>query len=108
MAIWISMAAMGARIIMAMAAMGLPPRRRRRGEPPNQKAMRATKVMAAGDHGGDRADQDVAVQDVAELVGDDAFELAIAHQAEDAGGEGHRGVRRVAAGGEGVGRIARG
>src|SRR5215472_7201912 len=47
MAIWMSMAASGARIIMAMAAMGLPPRRSSSRLPPNQNAMRARKVMAA-------------------------------------------------------------
>ena len=58
-----------------------------------------------GKRGGDRADQDVAVQHVAQLVRDHAFELAIVHQLQDAGGERHRGVLRIAAGGEGVGRI---
>ena len=48
-AIWISMAAMGARIIMAIAADRRCRGRRRRGCPPNQNAMRARNVMAAGD-----------------------------------------------------------
>ena len=56
--------------------------------------MRARKVMVAGDHGGHRADQNVAMQHVAEFVRDDAFEFAIVHQLQNAGGEGDRGVLR--------------
>ena len=44
---------------------------------------------------GDRADEDVAVLHVRQLVRDDAFELAVAQHLQDAFGGGHRGVRRV-------------
>ena len=45
------------------------------------------------------------MQHVAEFVRHHAFDFVIVHHLQDAGGEGHRSVRRIAAGGEGVGRI---
>ena len=60
-----------------------------------------------GDGGGDGADQNVAMQHVAQFVRDHAFELAVVHQLQNARGERDRGVVRIAAGGEGVGRRLR-
>src|SRR5690606_1940 len=61
------------------------------------------------DHGGegarDRGDQDVAVVDVAEFVADDAAQLTLVEQAQDAFRAAHGGAAGVAAGGEGVGRL---
>ena len=48
--------------------------------------------MPAAMRGGDRADQDVAVQHVPQLMREHAFQLPIIHQLEHAVGEGHRGV----------------
>ena len=87
------------------AAMAPPPVVVVAAAPPNQNAMRASMVMAAAMRGRHRADQDVAMQHVAELVRDHAFDLVVVHQLQDPGGERHRGVRRVAAGGEGVRRM---
>ena len=49
--------------------------------------------------------EDVVVADVRHLVGDDALQFLAVHQLEQAPGHGDRGVLRVAAGGEGVGRV---
>ena len=57
----------------------------------------------AGDAGGHRGDEDVAVLHVGELVGQHALELPAVEDAQDALGDGHGGVLRVAPGGEGVG-----
>ena len=62
---------------MASMPMALPSRSSS-SPPPNMAphiAMRATKRDAHGDGGGDRADEDVAVADVAELVGEHAAQL---------------------------------
>ena len=56
----------------------------------------------AADRGGDRLDQDVAVADVAELVGEHAAQLVLGEQLEDALGDRDRRVLRVAPGREGV------
>ncbi len=42
---------------------------------------------AAGDDGSDGGDEDVAVLDVGEFVGDDAFEFAAVHHGHEAGGD---------------------
>ena len=60
-----------------------------------------------GDRRGNRADQDVAMLDVRELVGDDAFQLLLVEDPHDAFGRGDRRVVRVAAGRKGVGRVLR-
>src|SRR5680860_876492 len=68
-------------------------------------------VGEVGDRGadrrGDRLDQDVAVLDVRQLVREDAAQLVIGEQVEDPARHRHRGVLRVAAGGEGVGLVLR-
>lgn len=56
----------------------------------------------------DGGDEDVAVVDMAQLMADDAAQLAFVEQLEDAVGAADRGVAGVAAGGEGVGRLGRG
>ena len=56
------------------------------------------------DRRGDRADQNVAVLHVSELVRDDPFELLIVQQPHDAFGRRDRRVARIAAGGERVRR----
>ena len=61
-----------------------------------------------GERSGDRGDQDVAVVDMAQLVADDAAQLALVEDAQDALGAADRRVARVAAGGEGVGCLASG
>ncbi len=58
----------------------------------------------AGDGGGDRTDEDVAVAHVRQLVGDHALELLLVHDLEQTLGGGDGGVAGIAAGGEGVGR----
>src|SRR5207249_4843198 len=58
---------------------------------------------AHGDGGGHRPDQDVAVADMAELVGQHAPQLVPVEDVQDALGDGHGGVIGVSAGGEGVG-----
>ena len=55
-----------------------------------------------GDGGGDRTDEDVAVPDVHELVGQHALAARRAAACEDALRAAHDGMRGVAAGGEGV------
>ena len=57
---------------------------------------------------GHRADQDVAVADVGQLMGQHPADLVPAHRLGEPRGDAHRGVLGVAAGGEGVGlRIGR-
>ena len=58
---------------------------------------------AGGDGGGDRADEDVAVLHVHQLVGQHALQLVARQRLQDALGAAHDGVLGVAAGGEGVG-----
>ena len=94
-AIWISIAAMGARISMNDA----PERRRRRSSSSRRRAAEEERHLRQhGDGRRDgrrhRADQDVAVQHVAQFVGDDAFQFPVVHQLQNARGEGHRGVLR--------------
>ena len=60
-----------------------------------------------GDRRRYRADEDVTVLDVRQLVGNDAFELALRQELHDAFGRGHRGVARISAGRERVGRHVR-
>ena len=62
-------------------------------------------MITRGERSGDRGDQDVAVVDVGQLVADDAAQLALVEQLQDPVGAADRGVARVAAGGEGVGRV---
>src|SRR5208282_3776960 len=68
---------------------------------------RCEKSDGAGQCGRNRADQDVAIAHVAQLVGEHAFEFFIVEQTEDALGYGGGGVVRVASGGEGVRRVGR-
>ncbi len=58
-----------------------------------------------GQAGGDGGDEDVAVLHVGELVGQHALELPTVEDAQDALGDGDRGVLRVASGREGVRRL---
>ena len=59
-----------------------------------------------GEGGRHRADQDIAVQHVAQLVRHHAFDFADrSSDLQNARGEGDRSVLRIAAGGEGVGRL---
>ena len=52
--------------------------------PPNQSAIHARKLMRHADRGGDRRDQDVAVRDVAQLVGEHPAQLPLVEDLEDA------------------------
>src|SRR5690606_21182914 len=61
----------------------------------------------AGHGRGERADEHVPVLDVGQLVGDDAFQLLLAHEAQNAGRAADDGVVGVAAGGERVGLLGR-
>ena len=60
-----------------------------------------------GERAGHRRDQDVAVVDVRELVPQDAAQLALVEQPQDPVRAAHRGVPRVASGGERVRRRGR-
>ncbi len=60
---------------------------------------------AAGHDDGDGGDEDVAVFDVGEFVGDDAFEFGGGHHGHEAFGDADDAVGGVAAGGEGVGGL---
>ena len=62
-------------------------------------------VIPMRDRRGDRADEDVAVADVRQLVGEHALELVAVEHLEDALGDAHHGVVGVATGGEGVGLL---
>jgi hypothetical protein len=100
MAIWISRAAIGARITVSRAAIGLPPS----SFPPDRD-----EEGWAGDPGDDdadgvghRGDQDVAVLDVRQHVGQHPLQLATVEDGQDALGHRDRGVVEVAAGGEDV------
>ena len=79
-------------------------RRRAHAAETMHSAMRASMVMAAGQRGRHRADQDIAVQHVPQFVRHHALDFVVVHQLQNARGERHRSVRRIAAGGEGVGR----
>ena len=57
---------------------------------------------AADQHADQQREADVVVADVAHLVGHHALQLLAVHLLEQPGGDGHRGVLRVASGGEGV------
>ncbi|MNN35823.1 hypothetical protein D3C81_1496870 [compost metagenome] len=59
----------------------------------------------AGHGRGDGRGQDVAMAHVRQLMRHHAAQLALGQHAQDAGGRRHRGVFRVAAGGEGVRRV---
>ena len=85
MAIWISMAAMGARIIMAIAPMHCRRRGRRGATAAEKEGHAGQHGDGGGERGGHGADEDIAVQHVAELVGHDAFDLAVVHDLQDAG-----------------------
>ena len=58
----------------------------------------------ADHHADDEREPDVEVAHVRQLVADDALELLAVELLEQAGRDRDRGVRRVASGGEGVGR----
>ena len=107
-AIWISMAAMGARIIMTIAPTAPPPRSSSSRLPPNQKAMRASIVMAAASVAATELIRMSRCSTWPSSCATTPSSLVVVHQLQNAGGEGHRSVLRIAAGGEGVGRIARG
>ena len=66
--------------------------------------MSASRAIGADQRDRERRHEDVVVLDVRQLVGEHALELDPVHLLEQAGGDGDRGVLRVAAGGEGVGR----
>ena len=57
------------------------------------------------DGGGDGANEHVVVFDVAELVGDDRFDLLFAQEVEQTFGDGDGGVMVVPSGGEGIGLV---
>ena len=57
----------------------------------------------ADEHADERREADVEVAHVRHLVGDHALQLVAAHHLQQPGGHRHRGVLRVATGGEGVG-----
>src|ERR1035441_5980619 len=112
MAICISIAAMGARIIMAMAATGLPRSSSSR-LPPNQKAIRARKVMLPATMA---ATVLIRISRCSTWPSSWAITpcsslSAMSRRRPPAaaggpgGGEGEGGMRRIAAGGEGIGRI---
>ena len=103
-AIWISMAAIGARIIMAMAPIMPPPRLSSSRLPPNQKAIRARKVMAAASVA---ATELIRISRCSTCPSSCATTPSISLSfisCRMPAGERHRSVLRVAAGGEGVGR----
>ncbi len=78
-AAWISIAASGARIIVASSAIGFEPSSSSRRPPPKNAAnwaIRASIMIAARHRRGHRADEDVAVLDVRQLVRDHAFEFS--------------------------------
>ena len=58
-----------------------------------------------GESGGDGHDQRVAVLDMRQLVGEDAFELVVVQHAHDAFSHRHGGMLRAPAGGERIGRV---
>ena len=104
------MAAMGARIIMTSAARPPPPRpvaiaasvaAENHSPAANVREIRDR----AGKSRGDRADQNVAVADVAEFVGQHAFQFFVSQQIENALGHGNRSMLRIASGGKGIGRV---
>ena len=104
-AIWISEAAIGARIAtaehhqrvgVATVAVAAAEHRRVHRHLGHERDRR-------GDRGRDRADQDVAVLDVHQLVRHHAFDLVGGQRLQQALGGAHDGVLRAAAGGEGVG-----
>ena len=58
----------------------------------------------ADDRTDDQQEQDVAILDMAELVGDNAIELIVTHHVEQASGDRQRGMPRIAPSGEGIRR----
>jgi hypothetical protein len=78
MAIWMSIAAMGARITIRSGAptaafvLIVPPSAKEEGHAGKEGD-------GGGDGSGHRASEDVAILDVAQFVGDDAFEFLIVH-----------------------------
>ena len=99
---------MGARNAIASRAMGLGPSSSRPAEEGRELQEVGDERDAEGDGGSHRADEDVAVADVADLVGEHAPQLVPVEDAEDALGHGHGGVVGAAAGGEGVGLLVGG
>ena len=104
--IWMSIAAIGAKITARSTPSGPSGLRSRSPEPAEEEAELGEHRDGAGDGGGDGHRQGVAVLDVGELVGDHALELVAVEGAEDAGRRGDGGVLGVAPGGEGVGLVA--
>ena len=98
---------------MIEAAIGASRTSRQRGDQAERRVVVVAEpeqhVGEVGDRGadrrGDRLDQDVAVADVRELVGEDAAQLVLGEQFGDPAGDRDRGVLGVAAGGEGVGLV---
>ena len=102
-AIWIIMAAIGARISISSAPIP-PPRRSSLIAAPEENS-EAQAGNRAGDGGCDRTDQNVAVVHVSEFMRQHAFEFLVVKQVQNPGGDGDRGMVRVAAGGESIWRI---
>ena len=94
-------------MIVASSAIGLPPRDRRVAPPPKNIAKRDDHHDRRRQRRGDRADQDVAVLHVRQLVREHAFELVVGQDLQDAFGGGHGRVLGIAAGGERVRRRLR-
>ena len=95
---WRSIAASGAKMIVASVPMkpsGLSSSSAAE-EQPELEHVRDRRDRAR-DHGGDRPDEDVAVLDVGELVGEHAAHLVLGHRAEQALGHGDRRVLGVTA-----------
>ena len=110
MAIWMMLAAMGARMASRNAAMGLVPPSSSLLLPPKMAANCMKLAMLTMTEASTPATvwiEDVTVGDMADLVGDDAAQLLGAEDAHDAVGDGHHAVFGVATGGEGVGRVFR-
>ena len=100
-------------MIVASSAIGLLPRSRSSPRPPYPPKIAAYWAIprrhddGGGDGRRDGADENVAVFDVRQLVRDNAFELVLAEDLQNTLRRRNRGVRRIAAGGEGVGRRIR-
>ena len=79
-------------MIVASSAIGLLPSRSSSRPPPKNIAKRDDHHDRRRQRRRDRADQDVAVLDVRQLVRDHAFELVVAQDPQDAFGRGDGGV----------------
>ena len=112
---WTSRAAIGARMASAkttsMTSACAPPplesRERRPPTPPHKltrRNMSASRAIGADQDRDHQGEPDVEVADVRELVADDPLELLAVELLQEAGGDGDRGVLRVAPGGERIRR----